>query len=126
MDATVSWGGPDFKFKNSTDYPIKICAWRKGQTVTVELWGTKSDDTYVKMSYEINERHPCGAAYTEDASVPKGSRKVVDPGRAGMKVTTYRCVYGPDGSLLSRKLEAVTYYSARDADIHVAPGEKPE
>ncbi len=24
MDATVSWGGPDYKFTNNTDYPIKI------------------------------------------------------------------------------------------------------
>ncbi len=126
MDATVSWGGPDFRFKNSTDYPIKICAWRTGKTVTAELWGTKTDGTYVQMSYEINERYPCGATYTEDASVPKGSRKVADPGRDGMKVTTYRSVYGADGTLLSRRLEAVTNYSARNADIRVAPGEKPE
>jgi uncharacterized protein YabE (DUF348 family) len=78
------------------------------------------------MNYEINESYPCGVTYTEDAAVPKGTRKIVDGGRDGMKVTTYRCRYSASGELLSRELEAVSYYSARNADIHVAPGEKPK
>lgn len=126
MDATVSWGGPDYKFKNNTDYPIKICAWRSGSTITTEIWGTKTDGTYVKMNYEINESYPCGVTYTEDYAIPRGARKIIDNGRDGMKVTTYRCRYNAAGELLSRELEAVSYYSARNADIHVAPGEKPK
>lgn len=125
MDATVSWGGPDYKFKNSTAYPIKICAWRSGGYITVELWGTKTDNTYVKMEYEINETYPSGTIYTEDISVPKGTKRVVDSGRNGMKVTTYRCVYDGNGKLLSRTLESISRYNARSAEIHVAPGEIP-
>ena len=26
MDATVSWGGPNYRFRNDTDYPVKIQA----------------------------------------------------------------------------------------------------
>jgi vancomycin resistance protein YoaR len=103
MDATVSWGGPDYKFKNNTAYPIKICAWRKDGFITVELWGTKTDETYVKMEYEVNETYPSGTSYKEDASVPKGTTKIVDSGRNGMKVTTYRCVYSSEGKLLSKR-----------------------
>ena len=125
MDATVSWGGPDYKFKNNTPYPVKICAWRTSGYITVELWGTKTDATYVKMEYEVNETYPSGTSYKEDASVPKGSTKIVDSGRNGMKVTTYRCVYGSDGKLLSKKVEDISKYSPRNAEIHVAPGELP-
>ncbi len=125
MDATVSWGGPDYKFKNNTAYPIKICAWRKDGFITVELWGTKTDETYVKMEYEVNETYPSGTSYKEDASVPKGTTKIVDSGRNGMKVTTYRCVYSSEGKLLSKKVEDVSKYSPRNALIHVAPGELP-
>ena len=40
MDATVSWGGPDYKFTNNTDYPIKIVTEYQGDYLTVKLLGT--------------------------------------------------------------------------------------
>ena len=53
MDATVSWGGPEFKFVNDRDYPVKIVAWVDDSTysVTVQLWGTDVDGSYVEMTY---------------------------------------------------------------------------
>lgn len=43
QDATVSDGGVDFKFKNSSDYPIKISAGTNGSTITVNIIGTAWD-----------------------------------------------------------------------------------
>ncbi len=40
QDATVSDGGVDFKFKNSSDYPVKISAYTSGATITISLIGT--------------------------------------------------------------------------------------
>lgn len=40
QDATVSDGGVDFKFKNSSDYPVKIAASTSGATITVSIIGT--------------------------------------------------------------------------------------
>ena len=74
MDATVSWGGPDYKFKNSTAYPIKICARRSGAISQLSV-GNQNNNTYVKMEYEINETYPSGTIYTEDISVPKGTKE---------------------------------------------------
>ena len=45
-DATVSWGGPDFKFKNSRDYPIRISASVSGGKMTVKIWGLKRENDY--------------------------------------------------------------------------------
>ena len=53
MDATVSWGGPDFRFRNNTEYPIRIEAYSYGGSVTVKLHGTDTKDYYVKMTYEV-------------------------------------------------------------------------
>ena len=53
MDATVSWGAPDFQFKNNTDYPIRIKAKADGGSVTITLIGTDTKDYYVKMEYEV-------------------------------------------------------------------------
>ncbi|MBQ6402949.1 MAG: VanW family protein, partial [Oscillospiraceae bacterium] len=48
LDATVSWPGPDFKFRNSRDYPIRIAARvdRDTTNLTIEIWGSNLDGTY--------------------------------------------------------------------------------
>ena len=38
-DATVAWGGPDFKFKNDTDKPLMIRSWTGNGVLTVVLVG---------------------------------------------------------------------------------------
>lgn len=40
QDATVSDGGVDFKFRNTSDYPIKIGAYTNGSTITINIIGT--------------------------------------------------------------------------------------
>lgn len=40
QDATVSDGGVDFKFKNSSEYPVKISASTSGATITISIIGT--------------------------------------------------------------------------------------
>ena len=37
QDATVSYGSLDFKFKNDTDYPIKIVAVREGGEMKTKI-----------------------------------------------------------------------------------------
>ncbi len=48
-DATVYWGGIDYKFKNNTEYPIRIEAIADGNTVHLKLMGTDTKDYYVKF-----------------------------------------------------------------------------
>lgn len=40
QDATVSDGGVDFQFKNTSDYPVKVSAYTSGATITVSIIGT--------------------------------------------------------------------------------------
>ncbi len=40
QDATVADGGVDFKFRNSSDYPVKVAAYTSGATITVSIIGT--------------------------------------------------------------------------------------
>ena len=51
LDATVSWPSPDFKFKNSRDYPVKIVAYcnDEDKSLTIEIWGTDVDGSYVEL-----------------------------------------------------------------------------
>ena len=95
MDATVSWGGPEFKFKNNREFPVKIVTKCKNRQLTVEIWGTDVDGSYVKMDY---------SAWTVyDTTYPSVA--------IGTGAVTYRCVYDKDGELISRTKEANSYYS---------------
>ena len=53
MDATVSWGGPEFGFRNSRELPIRIKAFvsEDKRTVTVQIWGTNVDGSWVDLCF---------------------------------------------------------------------------
>ena len=91
MDATVSWGGPDFRFVNSRDYPIKIKAWVSDGQLTVQIWGTNLDGSYVRITNET----------WEDSEY--------------YYAQTYRTVYAADGTQLSRQKEAYSSYAKYEA-----------
>ena len=46
-DATVSWGGPDYRFKNTREYPVRLVSYYDDHSVTIEFWGTNTDGTHV-------------------------------------------------------------------------------
>ena len=122
MDATVSWGGPDFQFANSTDYPIRIVTeYSDNNRLTVTLYGTKTDDITVKMTYDYLEKLPWKTVYRDDPTLPAGTEvETVEP-YTGHKVQTYRCLYDGDGNLISKTPEAYSYYKTRDKVISRGP-----
>lgn len=98
LDATVSWGGPEFKFTNDTKYPIRLDCTYSGGQVTAAIYGTKMDDITVKITSETLETIP--------AETGEGSH------HTGYKVQTYRKLYDGNGSLISSTPEAYSYYRA--------------
>lgn len=76
LDATVSWGGPDLKFKNNRKYPIKISASYNGGKIYVEILGANETDTTTKVSTKAT---------------------------GDMSVDTYRSIYDASGALISEE-----------------------
>lgn len=126
MDATVSWGGPEFRFKNNTGYPIRVDVTYENDRITVTILGTKTDDTYVRMTYHELSTTDYETIYQETDELPYGTQQEKQNGYVGRKVETYRNVYNGDGTLISSTLEAVTSYSKRDRIILVGTAGKPE
>ena len=130
MDATVSWGTLDFKFKNNTDYPIRIEASVSGGQVHIKLIGTDTKDYYVKMTYEtVDGPHEGKVVYQEYKYDNKEGYKdgdVIQTAYTGRTVKSYRCRYDKEtDELISREYEATSRYSSRDKIVaKVAP--KPE
>ena len=121
MDATVSWGGPDFWFSNNTRFPLRIEAWVQDSYVHVKLIGTDEKDYYVKMEYEILDTIGFDTVYKE---LPPDNEKGLADGDVmttpytGYKVKTYKLRYSKEtDALISRDFEANSNYKKRDKVI---------
>ena len=103
LDATVSWGGPEFVFTNSRDFPVKIKAWvdDRGRELTIEIWGTDVDGSYVDM---LHYEWPAYDDTYPDVQVGYGARSI-------------RRVYHADGTYTDGP-NVYSYYSLPDDEIH--------
>lgn len=112
MDATVSWGNPDFKFKNNSNFPIKIEAWVEDGYVNIRILGTIEKDYYVQMEYEIVGGENPSTTYQEyGPGEGYYDGQVIYPGTVGHYVKTYRCKYDREtDELISRDFEARSHY----------------
>lgn len=120
IDATVSWGGPDFRFRNNTDYPIQIKAEVSDGYVKVTLLGTEDKDYYVKMESKIVEVLNPETVY-EEYSAADAKAKGVKDGQVkqqpitGYTVYSYKCKYDKEtDELISRDYEATSNYVKKD------------
>lgn len=116
MDATVSWGGPDFKFKNNTNFPIKLLAEVSDGYVRMKIMGTDEKDYYIKMEYEFTGWEYHETIYEEhDSSSGYYNGQVLQGGSDGIYVRSYKCKYSKEtDELLSRDFEARSHYKKVD------------
>ena len=121
MDATVSWGGPDYKFTNNTDYPVKIVTEYKGDYVTVKLLGTNATGITARMTNEKLSSTPFEVVYEDDPTLAPGTEQVKTTPYTGSKWKTYRHLYDADGKLISSSYEATSDYKARNKVILKGP-----
>lgn len=126
MDATVSWGGPDYKFTNNTLYPVKIVTKYEKGYLTVQILGTNVDGTYVKMSNEVLSKTPWETIYQEDPTMAPGSPDVVKvTPYTGYKVNSYQTIYDKDGKVIDSHFEASSNYKVRNKVVLQAPAAQP-
>ena len=103
LDATVSWGQPDFKFKNSRDYPIRIAAYTNDdeETITIEIWGTDVD------GYSVRLRHNADEVFDEE----------YPDVLIGYSIHTYGDIYDADGNYVDTLYENSGVYYFHEEDI---------
>ena len=117
LDATVSWGSPDFKFKNSRNYPIKIVATTANKKLTISVYGLKEDVEYeVELISYKTGTVPYSTVYTTDSSLGKGKTKVVQSGSNGATSVAYK-ILKLNGKEVSRTLLSKDTYSPHNQII---------
>ena len=141
MDATVYYGSLDFRFKNNTNYPIKVVTRSydnsKGvRYLEVQLYGTNEDGRYGKPTSAVFDKVAPSTAYKPDPNVARGTL-VLDKEQyayTGMKARTYRTIYEADGTVAEKqdlgvstyKMRPNTYfYNPADGDPSTWPNGKP-
>jgi vancomycin resistance protein YoaR len=113
-DATVSWGGPDFAFKNDLKTGILIKTTYTDSTLTFTFYGTNPGRRVLATTGpRVNWRSP-RTTYALDPYAPRGSvRTVAGSNQSGFDVTVTRKVY-EHGKLKRRD-------AFRSANIAVGP-----
>ena len=120
LDATVSYGSLDLKFKNDTGAPVYVAATLSGRSLTFSLFGKQVPGR--KVSLVRGRYSRSGASYEtqHDRSKPVGYRRVVERGASGAHVTWYR-VIKENGKVVHRDVIS-SHYSAHPGVVLVGTG----
>jgi vancomycin resistance protein YoaR len=110
QDATAYYGGTDFRFVNSTNWPLKLIAKISGNKVSFSILGTNEDPgKAVIISNKILKETPFEVKYTDDPTLSAGVTKEQQEGMKGYVVETYKTIK-VDGKVISQtKLHTSTY-----------------
>ena len=116
-DATVVYGGMDFKFKNSRKNPIKIVSSLQNGVATVSIYGMKEEVEYdVEISTTILGYISYNTIYEDDSSLDYGAEKVTQKGQKGCKSITYK-ILKLEGKEISKTILSKDTYKAMNKYI---------
>ena len=120
-DATVSWGGPDFAFKNDLKTGILIKTSYTSSTLTFSFYGTDPGRRVLASTGpRVHWRSP-RTTYALDPYAPRGSvRTVAGSNQSGFDVTVTRKVY-EHGKLKRRDSFTSAYIAVGPTTIY-GPG----
>jgi vancomycin resistance protein YoaR len=129
LDATVSWGAQDLKFKNTRETPVYIHTYYENHNVHVQIFG---------LPYPDKGQYKCWSEVTGTVKPPAtivradhNGKYVKAPGqyvqyvedRSGYKVTAYQGYY-EDGELVKKTVLNEDYYRPIQGVILCYPGEE--
>lgn len=129
MDATVFYGSLDFRFKNNTDYPVKIVTNSYDSNgkryLNVKLYGTNPEGIYAVPKSSTFDRVAPTTVYAPDPSVPQGTL-VLDREQyayTGWSAHTYRYIYDKDGNEIDKQDMGGSKYKMRPNTYHYNPAD---
>ncbi|MBR3770853.1 MAG: VanW family protein [Clostridium sp.] len=127
MDAAISDGYKDLKFKNNTEAPIYVEAYTVGRNIYFKIYGEETRDTQnrkIEYKSEVMQTIQPGADIeTKDPTLPVGYRRVEQSAHIGYKAQLWKYVY-VNGEQVSK--EQVNYSSYAAQPAYVVVGTKEE
>jgi len=124
-DATVSWGGPDFRFRNDLKHGLLIKSSYTDSTLTFTFYGTSEHRRVVSETGPQTRWTGPSMSYAVDPSAPRGSVKVVSgTGEQGFDVIVNRTVYDARGKVLRHDVFRSHYIPDSPTTVY-GPGKRP-
>lgn len=120
-DAAVAGDYTDFKFKNSTAYPVYVEAYLENNKLITNIYGHEEHSPGREVEFEkvfLETIQKPAEKVTEDPNKPEGEREVTYKGKTGSKVSTYKKVF-QDGNLVSREWFSNSTYKATPDEVTV-------
>ena len=119
-DATVDYGSLDLVVENTTAAPIGVVNTYSPGRLTFRILGKKDPALKVKIVQEGSRSWDSPVRTKLDATLPPGSRRVVEPGSRGHAVQTYRLVFR-NGKLVERQSLGRSTYGGGTRIVAVGP-----
>ncbi|MBO7453002.1 MAG: VanW family protein [Clostridiales bacterium] len=121
-DATVDWdSNMDFKFTNTSSYPIAISAYYdiNNMRVSVAIYGHKPEDgSYIDfISETLEEGEMPETKYTADPELPVGEETVKRKPHPYIHTMSYKVWYDANGNEIKREAYLSTVYNAQEGQI---------
>jgi len=116
-DATVSWGGPDFKFVNNLDAWVLISSAYTNSSVTISIYGTDPGNSVDLSTSDWSNIKDYPIQEIKDAKLKKGTKIIESSGIKGGTVVLTRTV--KNGSKLVLKDTFTSHYSAKPQVVRV-------
>ena len=91
-DATVSWGGPDLKFKNDTGNWLLLSVAYSSSSITMSLYGTDPGYTVTSKTSGWSNLRKFSREKTKDPKLAKGTEVIEEAGLTGRTCTVTRTV----------------------------------
>ena len=125
-DATVSWGGPDFRFRNDLKHGLLIKTSYTDQTLTFTFYGTSEGRRVVSQTGPQTNWTSPGMNYAIDPNAAPGSVRVVaGSGELGFDIVVTRLVYAKNGKLLRHDVFKSHYIPDSSTTVYGPGGHPP-
>ncbi|SCL89077.1 VanW family protein [Sporanaerobacter sp. PP17-6a] len=120
-DAAVSYGYLDLKFQNEFDFPIYIYTRVSGSRVYVYIYGDRNVKDYdIDLVSDPVEKVQAQEETVVDTSLKPGTKQLVQKGRNGYKVKTYKVV-SKNGEVTKKELITSDFYTPKNYIYKVNP-----
>lgn len=120
LDATIAEGSIDFRFKNTRKYPIKICAEVSNGNATLSILGLQDkDEPIVELKSITTETIQYSTVKQNDATMLKGTTKVVQEPSNGCVAEAYKILKDTNGNVISETLLHTDRYTPINEIIKV-------
>lgn len=126
MDAVVTDGPLDLKFRNDFDFPVYISTISTNSYQTISIYGDQTVKDYqVRISTELVETIAAKTETINDPNLPEGERRLETPGRNGYRTVTYKSRIR-NGTVMDSKQISQDYYHPANFVYRVGTGPRLE